>query len=439
LEEGGPPLDETDLVARAKAGEATAYEALIAQHRAAALRAAAGVLGDQAEAEDAVQEATVKAYRALPRFHDGAPFRPWLLQIVANEARNRRRAAGRRADLARRAHDGGLPVDGASPSPEAAVLAAEQRAVLARAIGDLRAEDRQVIAARYFLELSEAETAEALAWPRGTVKSRLSRALGRLRSGLAVGLLAILALLAAVIAGSADVRTAIADRLGLRGVVIGHWPAAPTPAPTPIPSPTLAPPAGAPAASAPPAGTPPATAPPPQTGTPTSGSPAASAPPAGERLGLGQPVSLAEARTRFGAAIALPADLGQPDELYLREPPAGGMLSLVYRPRPGLPAAGSTGVGLLVSQFRAALAPEFLGKGLGPGSRVEQLSVGDGRAIWISGQPHAFFYRDRAGQPQPEDVRLAGSVLLWERGELTLRLEAALERDEAVRLAATIR
>ena len=403
----GRPLDEADLVARAKAGEEAAYADLVAQYRAAALRTASLLLGDAAEAEDAVQEATVKAYRALDRFHDGAPFRPWLLQIVANEARNRRRAAGRRADLARRAVDEGRPLDDAAPSPEAAVLAAEQRAVLARAIGDLREEDRQVIAARYFLDLSEAETAAALAWPRGTVKSRLSRALGRLRSGMAVGLLLLLALLAALLAGSAEVRTAVADRLGLRGVQIGHLPFVPAPAPTLVPLPV------------------------------------------GDRLSLGERLSLAAAGARFGAPVALPAALGEPDEVYLREPPAGGMVSLIYRPRPGLPAAGSTGVGLLISQFRGALTPEFLGKGLGPDSRVEQVAVRDtapcglapddgARALWIAGQPHLFFYRDRAGQVRDESVRLAGNVLLWERGDLTLRLEGALGRDEALRIAASL-
>jgi RNA polymerase sigma-70 factor (ECF subfamily) len=405
----GRPLNEADLIARARTGDESAYAALVAQTREAALRTASLILGDAAEAEDAVQEATVKAYRALDRFRDGAPFRPWLLQIVANEARNRRRAAGRRAELARRAMDEGHPSGDAAPSPEAAVLAAEQRAVLARAIGDLREEDRQVIAARYYLELSEAETAAALAWPRGTVKSRLSRALGRLRSHAAVGLLALLALVAAVLAGSADVRTAIADRLGLRGVQIGHLPFVPAPTPTTVLLPV------------------------------------------GVRFSLGEALTLETARARFGAPVALPAGLGAPDEVYLREPPAGGMVSLVYRPRPGIPPAGSTDVGLLVSQFRGTLAPEFLGKGLGPGSRVEQVTVGApggaagdgspgaGRGLWIEGQPHIFFYRDRGGLVRDESVRLAGNVLLWERGELTLRLEGALGRDEALAIAASVR
>jgi RNA polymerase sigma factor (sigma-70 family) len=145
-----------------------------------AFRTAFLVVGEAAEAEDAVQDAFVKAYAALSRFRFGAPLRPWLLQIVANEARNRRVAAGRRAHLALRAAED-RPADEASPSPETAALAAEERGALLRAVNALRPEDRQTIAFRYFLDLSEAEMADALGCARGTVKSRLFRALGRLR------------------------------------------------------------------------------------------------------------------------------------------------------------------------------------------------------------------------------------------------------------------
>jgi RNA polymerase sigma-70 factor (ECF subfamily) len=102
---------------------------------------------------------------------------------VANEARNRRRSAGRREGLAIRA-TAGRPSDDAAPSPEAAALALERRTTLLAALNSLRHEDREVIGARYFLDLSEAETADVLGIPRGTVKSRLSRALARLRSSL---------------------------------------------------------------------------------------------------------------------------------------------------------------------------------------------------------------------------------------------------------------
>ena len=149
-------------------------------HQAVAFRAAYLITGNASEAEDAAQEAFIKAYRALGRYRSGAPFRPWLLAVVANEAKNRRRAASRRANLALRAAAEGASGE-ASSSPEAATVAAERRAELLGALGALREEDRLVIGCRYFLGLSEAENAATLGCARGTVKSRLSRALGRLR------------------------------------------------------------------------------------------------------------------------------------------------------------------------------------------------------------------------------------------------------------------
>jgi RNA polymerase sigma-70 factor (ECF subfamily) len=178
---GDRPLAEDDLVAQAKLGDTRAYGALIQEHQTIAFRTAYLITASAADAEDAVQEAAVKAYRALGRFRAGKPFRPWFLAIVANEARNRRRSAGRRERLALRAAEDPLS-GGAVPSPEAAILEAEQRAELLAAVDELREDDRLAIACRYFLGLSEEETASALGWRRGTVKSRTSRALDRLRA-----------------------------------------------------------------------------------------------------------------------------------------------------------------------------------------------------------------------------------------------------------------
>jgi RNA polymerase sigma-70 factor, ECF subfamily len=178
----GRPTEDAEAIARARAGDVAAYEELVRRYQDVALRTAYLVC-PETDADDAVQEAFLKAHAALPRFRAGAPFRPWLLRIVANEARNRRRSAGRRRGLAQRAADAaGAPVE---PSPEQGYLAAEQRDALFAAINRLRDEDREVIGARFLLDLNEAETAEALGIPRGTVKSRLSRALGRLREALA--------------------------------------------------------------------------------------------------------------------------------------------------------------------------------------------------------------------------------------------------------------
>ena len=177
------PLEEPQLVARARRGDLDAYTRLVEMHQTIAFRTAFLVTGSAAEAEEATQDALVKAHRALARFREGAPFRPWLLQIAVNEARNRRVSNARRERLALRLGEERRQGD-AVPSPEAALLALERRSELREAIDGLGERDRLVVCCRYLLELSEAETAIALGWPRGTVKSRLSRALARLREEL---------------------------------------------------------------------------------------------------------------------------------------------------------------------------------------------------------------------------------------------------------------
>lgn len=179
------PPTEDELVERARRGDGAAFGALARDHQELAFRTAYLITRNAAEAEDAAQAALVKAYYALPRFRRGAPLRPWLLAIVANEARNRLRSGARRESLAlRAAHD--APAGDAAPSPEGALLASEERAGLLAALDSLAADDRLVLSCRYLLELSEEETATVLSLPRGTVKSRTSRALARLREHLEV-------------------------------------------------------------------------------------------------------------------------------------------------------------------------------------------------------------------------------------------------------------
>lgn len=151
------------------------------RYQGVAFRVAYLVTEDAGEAEEAIQEAFVNAYRALGRFRSGAPFKPWLLRIVTNEARKRNRATRRRTGLALALSEDSSLRELAELSAEEDFLLAEKCAELLKAVEGLREEDRLVITCRYFLELSEAETAEALDWARGTVKSRLSRAMGRLR------------------------------------------------------------------------------------------------------------------------------------------------------------------------------------------------------------------------------------------------------------------
>ncbi len=151
------------------------------EHQDIAFRAAYLVTGSAAEAEDAAQDGFVKAWQALGRFRTGSPFRPWLLAIVVNEARNRRRHAGRQAALALRSFD-----PGSGDEVEATIARRDQQERMLKLVTHMREEDRLAIACRYFLDLSEEETAQALSWPRGTVKSRLSRALERLREQMEV-------------------------------------------------------------------------------------------------------------------------------------------------------------------------------------------------------------------------------------------------------------
>ncbi|HEY6275498.1 MAG TPA: RNA polymerase sigma factor [Streptosporangiaceae bacterium] len=175
-------IDDAEAVARARDGDLDAYEVLVARYTLRAHRAAF-LLGAGEEADDVVQEAFVKAFRHLARFRVGEPFGPWLLRIVANETRNSTRSRRRRAALALRLSATG-PGGAAAGGPVDEVLAAERRSRLLAAVGTLPDRERQVLVCRYFLDLSEAETALVLAWPLGSVKSRTSRALNRLRGQL---------------------------------------------------------------------------------------------------------------------------------------------------------------------------------------------------------------------------------------------------------------
>jgi RNA polymerase sigma-70 factor, ECF subfamily len=177
--EDRPPSD-APLAERARNGDVRAFEELVRMYQGIAFRTAYVLTASAADAEEAAQVGFVKAWSALPRFRPGAEFRPWLLRIVANEAHNRRRASKRRESLRLRA----VAADtsgGAVPSPEVAAVEHERRRELLAAVNGLDERDRDVLACRYFLALSEEETANLLGVRRGTVKSRTARALERLR------------------------------------------------------------------------------------------------------------------------------------------------------------------------------------------------------------------------------------------------------------------
>jgi RNA polymerase sigma factor (sigma-70 family) len=171
--------DET-LVAAARDGDGAAFGELVVRYRELATRVAR-VVAPSADLDDTVQEAFVKAWFALPRFRPGAPFRPWLCRIVANEAKNRSRASGRRRALALRSTS---TAPTTPDDPEGRAISREDAETLVRAMNGLRAQDRLVIAYRWLFDLTEAEMADALDVAPGTVKSRLSRAMARLRTEL---------------------------------------------------------------------------------------------------------------------------------------------------------------------------------------------------------------------------------------------------------------
>jgi RNA polymerase sigma factor (sigma-70 family) len=177
------PLEEGTLVERARAGDAGAYEELVRLHSDIAFRTAYLLTGSAADAEEVAQDGFVNAFRALGGFRPGAPFRPWLLSIVANQARNRRRAVGRRARMVLRTLSAARTEPDA-PSPEDVVERHASRQALLSAVESLEEDDRLVVVSRYFLDLSSQETAAALGIAEGTVKSRLSRALAKLRGRL---------------------------------------------------------------------------------------------------------------------------------------------------------------------------------------------------------------------------------------------------------------
>ena len=170
---------DADLAARARTGDDRAFGMLVERHQTVAFRTAYVICGNAADAEDAAQDGFIKARAAMGRFRAGAPFRPWLLTIVANEARNRRRAAG--PPLGARAAGGRRARRARCRCPRRPRSRAPSGASWPRRSPRLGPEHREVIALRYLLDLSEAECAAALGCRPGTVKSRLSRALGRLR------------------------------------------------------------------------------------------------------------------------------------------------------------------------------------------------------------------------------------------------------------------
>jgi len=171
-------VSEPELVQRARQGDQAAWERLVHLHQEPAFRLAYLLLGDADEADDVAQETFIRAFRALDSFDTSRPLRPWLLRITTNLAYNQRRGVGRYLAAVRR-------IFAAEPQPAPHTDAEHdhwEAQALWQAVRRLNRADQEIIYLHYFLELSVAETAEALDVALGTVKSRRHRALGRLRA-----------------------------------------------------------------------------------------------------------------------------------------------------------------------------------------------------------------------------------------------------------------
>jgi hypothetical protein len=214
---------------------------------------------------------------------------------------------------------------------------------------------------------------------------------------LALAGLAAVLLAAAVLVVSPGTREAVARRLGLRGVDIRLGGEQPTPTVTTRPGARL-------------------------------------------ELGLGERVTLQQARRRVAFHVLVPTAAGfqRPDAVYVNTQPEGGRVDFVYRARAGLPPSPYTDAGLLITQFQGTVTPDFIKK-LVTGGLVEEVRVAGQPGYWFSGVPHFFTYKDRRGDITDEQTRLAGNTLVWQAGAQTLRLEGQLSKREALRIAESMR
>jgi RNA polymerase sigma-70 factor (ECF subfamily) len=176
-------VSESNLIEQARRGDETAWTTLVRQHQEAVFRLAYLLLGDPDDAQDVAQEAFIRAFYALNRFDNTRPLRPWLLRITVNLVHNKRRALGRYVAALGRWFQ--REPDRMGPSPHDEHLQQWEAQTLWQAVRQLSLTDQEIIYLRYFLELSVAETAEAAEIAPGTVKSRLHRALERLRKVIA--------------------------------------------------------------------------------------------------------------------------------------------------------------------------------------------------------------------------------------------------------------
>lgn len=163
--------------------------------------------------------------------------------------------------------------------------------------------------------------------------------------------------------------------------------------------------------------------------------------PLGQRLGLGSSTTLDAARTQVKWNITVPQSLGQPDEVYLQQPPAGpsqGEVTVVYSARPGIPVSGQTGVSVLVTEARGSVDRNIFGKMLGPDSTLQEVQVNGQPGYWIAGTPHVFYFIDANGNFRQDTMRLATNTLIFNNGETLVRIEGNLTKAQALGIAKSL-
>jgi hypothetical protein len=238
----------------------------------------------------------------------------------------------------------------------------------------------------------------------GTIRARIAAEPAPARPGwswpallkprrLAVAFLVLLIIAVGALAISPDLRTAVAKRLGIHGIEIIFVDETPTPAASPV----------------------------------------------GTTLLLGEPMTLAEAQSRVGYVIQIPAELGPPDEVYLRQLEAGPMVTLLYRPRSDLPEAEETGVGALLMQFPATSDIDQIVKRvtMGTGS-VLRVPVKGVTGFWVMGSSELVISQDPSAGFEQSVSRRSADVLIWEQDGTAYRLEVNLLMSDAITIAESL-
>jgi hypothetical protein len=160
----------------------------------------------------------------------------------------------------------------------------------------------------------------------------------------------------------------------------------------------------------------------------------------GRTYDLGAPTSLERAIQRADAAgwrLAAPGGAGDPARAFVGRP--AGAVNLTWAPSADLPEIDDSGTGLLLTEIPATTDAGGVAKMATRGSTIQLVRVGDAAAYWIAGRPHEVVLTDADGDIVHDSSRLAGNTLIWTDGDVTYRLESALDRDEAVALASTLR